>query len=1188
MSKMHNKRTILLLSIPILCGMIAWLFFTSSDSDPESFRDFRNRFDEKHRPVDHFFLQRSWPDTKFDLEAYEQTLTKSLIQAQNQARSNGYNEPWQQEGPGNIGGRINTVAIHPDDSDIIYLGYSTGGVFKTEDRGETWNAVFDAQKFLSIGNIAFDPSDPETVYVGTGDSNISGFPFIGDGIYKSTDGGQSWSNIGLSQQRIISKIIVDPVDPQTIYAGTMGLPFEPNSDRGLYRTKDGGQNWEQVLYLSDTTGIIDMVMDPNNPQVILASGWDRIRNEFQSIIYGEGAKIYRTTDGGDTWTPLSQGLPTGKFCRIGLAASQQNPNTFFALYNDTTIEVQGIYKTVDGGDTWNAITLKGQNGLPSNVMGRMGWYFGQIRVNPNDDDQIYVPGVRLWRTDNGGQNWQRADLPSGSLIPHVDYHDIAFDPDGSILVGTDGGAYRQAIDQSWTDIEDNPTTQFYRLGYNPHRPQFSYGGAQDNGTIFGNQSNISSWESLLGLDGFQPVFHPIDSNIYYAETQFGSIYRTADDGRNWTAIVSGIDPFEERNWDMPYLMSPSTPDLLFTGTNRVFKLTNPATGFWQPISRDLTDPVKTNPFFHTISSLDVSAFNDDLIYVGTSDGNVHKSENGRDWTPIQQGLPDRYVTAIKASRDSVNHVFVSFSGYKVNDNTPHIFYSADRGNTWESIQGDLPNFAINDFYVLPDEGHQVIFAGTDGGVYVTTNGGANWFKLGTQLPLLPVYDVEYNVQQNKLLAGTFGRSIYSYPVDSIDFEAEPVSTVYLAGKIRTEEDVPVPNVEVSLSATIGSSQDTISSVNGDYLFNGVATNSSVTLKPRKNTAANNGISTFDIVLVARHILETEYLDSPYKIMAADVNGTGTVTAFDMVDMRKVFFLLENEFSEVESWQFVPADFQFPNPSNPFASTIPDVYNVQQVRQDLDSLNFVAIKTGDVNNTANPSRLIGSEDRNGETLELIIQDQWLEAGKYYEIPLSINSDIHLLGLQMLLHMNPEFADNLTVTNMNLPKLSHENFGRHFISEGKLPVSWYDLDIVNYKAGNPIFSIGFSAKENVKLSDLIFLDQEKITVEAYNEKDELLKLNLIFEAKEEVGVTPSFQLSQNVIAVGETTELRFDASRNIESTIYIYSAEGKLVKTQEVDGVGEINLNLQTNTFSPGLYFITSEIQGQIVTERLVIH
>ncbi len=722
----------------------------------------RDRLTEKYTPSDEFFLQRSFPDLAFDVKAY----TKALETAKERAtpRQNGYenfDKEWTIEGPGNLGARINTVAYHPEDTDIILAGFSSGGIFKTTDGGLNWKPVFDEQLFLAIGAIAFDPLQPNVVYAGTGDPNISGFPFLGDGIYKSVDAGDSWSYIGLKETRIISRIIVHPNNSDILFVAAMGLPFLPNTNKGLYKSVDGGITWQQVLFLGEETGVIDVVLDAQNPEFIYAAGWDRLRNSKFSQTAGFGAKIHRSTDGGQTWQALSHILPQGKQSRIGLATSQ---DAVFTVYVDSLHNLNGVYRSFDQGSTWEEIPT--DVSVASSLRG-FGWYFGQIRVNPMDKNDISVLGITTYRTKNGGFNWDVLSRNAGIGI-HVDHHDLVYHPSGKMLLATDGGLY-ESEDQGvlWSDIENIPASQAYRVAFNPHVPEAYYAGFQDNGSAAGNAATINNWEKYRGSDGFQTVFHPTEPNIFYAESQRGNIQVTQDGGASWRGATDGIATGDRRGWDMPYIMSTHNPSVLYTGTHRVYKSTAGTIPNWQAISDDLTDgEIYERP--QSISTLSLSPINSSLLYVGTMDANVWRTnDDGDTWTSIQGILPERTVTDIVASPDNEDAVFVAYSGYKDNDNTPRIYRSSDRGNSWQNIAGDLPQLAINAIVVPQGYNDQIIFVATDGGVYGTLDGGVHWERLGTNMPIVAAYDLVWNTGINTLSVGTFARSILSYPLDGI-------------------------------------------------------------------------------------------------------------------------------------------------------------------------------------------------------------------------------------------------------------------------------------------------------------------------------------------------------------------------------------------------------------------------------------
>ena len=589
------------LGVGLLLACIILFFsypFSNSGStiEPESFIWEDNR----QYPYEDFFLQKSFPDDAPNIDAIESAFRQIKQSELYRNAPAGFDEPWITQGPGNIGARINTVAVHPLSEQIIYAGFSDGGVFKTTNGGQSWTPIFDEQNFLAIGDVVIDPHNSETIYVATGDHNISGFPFIGDGLYRSKDGGQTWQHLGLRDQRIISKVIIDPTNKDIIYAACMGLPFERNRDRGLYKSIDGGQSWEQVLFISEQTGVIDLIMDPNDSKTLYAAGWDRIRNNKESTVRGENADIYKTTDGGQTWQELYGNLPKGVNTRIGLANSKMNSNVLYAMYVDNELEgdcegtgynLKGIYKSIDFGATWTPIPTDLQaNGLPCNALGGFGWYFGKLRVNPNDDNDLFLLGVDLWRTKDGGQSWFRATPNWWDYNVHADKHDLVFTAANNFLLATDGGLYKADINnENWEDLENIPATQFYRVAYNPNFPDWYYGGAQDNGTTGGNRLGINEWPRIYGSDGFQPVFHPTNPNKFYVETQRGGIRVTEDGGKNFRSATAGIDGEDSRNWDMPYLMSSHNPDVLYVGTDRVYRSETDTIPFWNPISERLTE-----------------------------------------------------------------------------------------------------------------------------------------------------------------------------------------------------------------------------------------------------------------------------------------------------------------------------------------------------------------------------------------------------------------------------------------------------------------------------------------------------------------------------------------------------------------------------------------------------------------------
>lgn len=734
-----------------------------------------------NNPIDEgAFLMRAFPDDYVNQDAYESALLTARRLWYNQKAERGSNGKWITQGPFNIGGRVNTIAVHPQNEQIIYIGYSQGGVFKTIDGGKNWQSIFDQQTNLSIGDIEIDPKNPNTIYVGTGDPNIGFYSQIGNGLWKSTDAGATWTYLGLKEQRIISKVLVNPTNQNEVFVATMGVPFVKNNQRGLYKSKDGGITWEQKLFVSDSSGVIDLVMNPQNPNIIYASTWNRVRSNRVNIVSGNDAGVYKSIDGGDTWTELGGGLPTGRFSRVNIALYDKNPDILLAVFvHPSTFNHAGIYKSIDAGATWTKIPDDFQvNGLPGSALGGFGWYFGNLVFNPNNHNDFFFLGVDLWRTKDNGNDWNMATPYWESYEVHADKHDLVFTPSGKIILATDGGLYSSIDDnKTWTDIENIAATQFYRVGYNPAEPNLYYGGAQDNGTTAGNES-IAEWERIWGGDGFQMRFDRNNKGLHFYASQFGNIGAVD----NNTGIINyGVtDPFysERKHWDMPYFLSPHEKNTIYIATQKVWKGTyklenNEITFEWDSLSTDLTDNNKMPGSTNTISTLEESPLVKGLLYAGTADANLWRFKNNN-WENIKTGLPERYITRVTPSPSDVNNVYVSLSGYRENETTPHLWKSTNQGNSWKSIAGDLPPLGINDIYVLPNNKDSVLFVATDGGVYYSKNSGTNWLRLGDNMPFFQVFDIDYNESKNQLIAGTFARSILSFDLKQIGVDIKTI------------------------------------------------------------------------------------------------------------------------------------------------------------------------------------------------------------------------------------------------------------------------------------------------------------------------------------------------------------------------------------------------------------------------------
>lgn len=767
---MKNKNLILLISFIIIGSGFILIKPSKSHYTREE------KEENPAKPNEEFWIRRTYPNLVPDERAYFQALNKVKESISLRGTIPGFDDSWVVEGPGNIGARGNTIAVNPFNEKIILAGFSHGGIWKTINGGQDWYPVFDNQASLTIGTICFDPKNPSIIYAGTGDNNIPGGVFTGNGVYKSIDEGETWQNIGLMDEKLISKIQVDPVNTNIVYAATMGNPFQRDVNRGLYKSIDGGLSWNKILYIDNQTGITDMVINPINPQILFASSYTRIRTTYESLLVSAEAKVLRSLDGGMSWTSLANGLPLGtKHSRVGVALCKSAPENVYAIYVDSTYNLENLYRSTDNGNTWDIVPTV-SNGVDGGLFGGFGWYFGKVFIDPNNPDIMHIPGVDMYSTTDGGNSWFLSAPAWYTYEVHADKHDLVYTNTGKVLLATDGGLYRTSDFQIWEDIENIPTTQFYRVEFNPHDPFNYYGGAQDNGTSRGNLSNINSWERVFGGDGFQPRFNPVDPLNYYYGVQNGDIYGTEDGSFFYNLLFdgTGFNIGERLNWDTPYIISNSNSNRLYIGGQKLYRSDNKGHD-WVPVSEDLTGDVIQLGSTHTITSIDESKLDSNILFVGTGNGFLWRSTNmGISWDSVHQnGLPMRYLTSVHTSPSKKNTVYATFQGYKYNENMPHVFRSDNLGATWVDISSDLPQLGINDIYILPNGKDDELFVGTDGGVYGTINRGLHWERLGVNMPVVPVFDVDYNPVLNKIIAGTYARSIMSYSLDFVTFNNSP-------------------------------------------------------------------------------------------------------------------------------------------------------------------------------------------------------------------------------------------------------------------------------------------------------------------------------------------------------------------------------------------------------------------------------
>ncbi|MFK7972642.1 MAG: T9SS type A sorting domain-containing protein [Bacteroidia bacterium] len=750
--------------------------------------------ESKEAPSEFLYLTQNYPDGPMDQRSARQM--RLMAEAKRSSRSNlpGFDASWTLQGPGNIGGRINTVTVHPSNSDIRFVGTTNGGIWKTTDAGLNWRPVFDNLPNMSIADIIFDESRPDTMFAATGDPNIPGYVYLGEGLYRSVNGGDTWQYLGLKDAGVISKVWVNPNDANVLLAAVMGVPMQRSPDRGAYKSIDAGQTWTKVLFVSNEAGIIDLVQDPRDPNTLLAASWTRIRTARESIVEGSDAGIWVTNDAGDTWQQSTTGLPSGEMGRIGLTASMATPNTFFSVYVGPDRQLEGVYKTSDGATSWSRIST---DSVRPGLLGGFGWYFGKIGVNPTDDNNIYILGVDLFSTTDGGQDWDYAAPPWFFYDVHADKHDIHFIGPDHILLATDGGLY-ETIDRgaSWSDNENIPNTQFYRIAHNPHQPNLYYGGAQDNGSTGGDNTDINNWPRIFGGDGFQMRFDPNDPDTWWCMTQNGNINYTTDGGGFYSWQEFGIDQDERSNWDGPLLLSAHDPQVLYHARQRVYRASGGAGSTWDSISSILTNPDTTLlGSSRTISALEESPLDADILYAGTASGELWVSTDyGVNWTERSVNLPDRYITSIVASPTDRAVVYVTHSGFRYNEFFSHVHRSDDFGQTWVPISGDLPDVPVHKVYILPNANDSVIVAATSYGIYATADGGLRWETLGDMLAI-PVFDLGENPAKDELVAGTFARGIQTYPLDSLRKAYQVIAS--------RERKLPITRMSVSPNPTSG-------------------------------------------------------------------------------------------------------------------------------------------------------------------------------------------------------------------------------------------------------------------------------------------------------------------------------------------------------------------------------------------------
>ncbi|WP_208921741.1 VPS10 domain-containing protein [Streptomyces capitiformicae] len=691
-------------------------------------------------PAEYRYLQKTLPGESIPRHAHD----LAAAQARDLPAVGGR---WRGVGPTNIGGRVVSLALDPNRTDTLYAAAASGGLWRSTDAGETFHSVWPDSRTQAMGSVATAPDG--TLYAGTGEPNPGGgsITYEGTGLYRSRDGGRTWTSLGLRDSGAISAITIDPADPRRIYVAAAGSLYNGGGDRGVYRSDDGGSTWERILAgANEFTGATEIVVDGDRLYAVL---WDKRRRPDLRTYGGVGSGVFRSTDGGESWQRLGGGLPAAgsDVGRIGLGVAGDR---LYAIVNKASGPFEGFYASTDGGDNW---TRTPDNQALTDSQSSFGWWFGKVWIDPRDTEHVHVAGVALLTTKDGGATWTADDTSM-----HVDHHAMVWDPrrPGRVYLGNDGGVYRSDSggDGGWVKSRHQPYTQLYSAAISPQDTTRISGGSQDNGSL--RSWGGEKFNEYLGGDGEENLIDPTDVNKVFACYQYGNCFRSTDGGDTLTYFADRTT-YQRRNWFTPVVFDPRDPKVLYYGSEVVNRSTDGGET-WQPISHDLSggpgpDPIYTN--YGTITSI-APAGDGRTVYAGTDDGRVWVTRDlGATWTKLAEGRP--WVTRVVVDPKNPNRVWTTHSGYRSGSALPHVYGSTDGGRHWRNLSGNLPAAPVNDLVVARGG---ILYIATDQGVFTSVTSGGRWLRLGRGMPQVPVDDIEYDAGHHRLVAATFGRGFY--------------------------------------------------------------------------------------------------------------------------------------------------------------------------------------------------------------------------------------------------------------------------------------------------------------------------------------------------------------------------------------------------------------------------------------------
>lgn len=713
------------------------------------------------------------------------------------------NNTWHFLGPKNTSGRMTDTAISSDNS-VLYTGSASGGVWKSTNDGDSWDCVFENEITTSIGDLAVAPSDKNNVWIGTGESNIFRSSHAGCGIYKSTDGGNTWQHSGLENTNTIARIVIHPTDPNIVYVAASGNEWTPSRDRGVYKTTDGGTTWEIILQKDDLTGAVDLDMDPSDPNTLYASTWQRIRKRWNDPRTEEqytGCSIHKSTDGGESWKEIANGLPLPAYRgRIGVDIAKTNPNIVYAYIDDYEVVrepteeeknaayglpscgfIRGaqVFRSEDKGETWNRVSSL-EDSILLRLCNTYGWVFGQITVDPTDENRLYIMGVSMAVSEDGGKSWERANTSGG------DNHGLWIDPSDNryMILNNDHGVHiTHDLGETWKSSRNTVNVvQFFNVNYDMDSPFRVYGSIQDHGSRKGvvdlsqGRDNIPAvdWESAPGGEGSNHAIDPTNPNTVYSAGFYGSISRTDIGSGERTSIMPTVSDEEgplRGQWLAGFTLSPHNSNTIYHGMQYLFKSTDRGDN-WKRISPDLShsNPQELGDVkYQTIFTVSESPLKEGLIYVGTDDGRAHiTKDGGENWAEIVEGAAkNRWISRMVASKFNESTVYMTQNGKRNDDFQVYVWKSTDYGKTWSDISANIPYGPVNVIREDPVN-KNILYVGTDLGVYITKDGGKNWSVLGANLPSVYAHDLIIHPRDNIIVVATHGRGMWAMNADPIN------------------------------------------------------------------------------------------------------------------------------------------------------------------------------------------------------------------------------------------------------------------------------------------------------------------------------------------------------------------------------------------------------------------------------------